>query len=105
MSFHEMHICDQIEFAGADTEGSGDFLFQKQAPILSLHLNICQNDSSHRPDFDDYSFWGCRVVWPRGATPISWSERNFLPRQVRLIRKTGSIVMDNCLHGLSALLD
>ena len=80
-----MHTSDQIEFAGADTEGSGDFLFQKQAPILSLHLNICQNLSSHRPDFDDHSFWGSRVVWPRGATPISWSERNMLTRHVRLI--------------------
>ena len=73
----------QIKFAGADTEGRGDSVFQKQATIVSLHLNTGQIFSTHRPDLDDHLFWVCRVVWPRGATPISRSERNMLTCHVR----------------------
>ena len=83
MRSHQIHTSAQIEFAGADTEGSGDFVFQKQATIVSLHLNACQIFSTHRPDLDDHLFWVCRVVWPRGATPISRSERNMLTCHVR----------------------
>ena len=42
MRSHQIHTSAQIEFAGADTEGSGDSVFQKQATIVSLHLNTGQ---------------------------------------------------------------